>query len=463
MAVQGTGSGILMKNIQTKNNFSKQFGDYVRLTVEKFDSLVSTRPLLILGIILVIISFRALLLVAKSPPALTSGETDSWWAISLNLIHGDGYSLCLSKYFPFCSTENQLTAMREPVPVLFFAVVAILGNESLWAAAFTEFAIYLFIPILLFSLTKEWANTRAALIAAFLWALYLPALDLIPQVSSDLLAALFVAVGILMTLRAKRSQRARDWLSAAIFLGLAVMSRSATLVIALIVIAGQYVEYLQNRIDRRQFLLSTATLMASVTFIMMPWLIRNQIAFGQPVIGSSLVGYNLYRHNYMVGTDNYLRYVAGAEGYDATRKLIADQPGEIVGTENEAQMEAFYRKAAIQIISAHPVRYLILCAYRILPLWFNWRVLEAYGIPTGNHGYIIMGIQLLFLLLACFGLSMRPRQTWPLWSSIMLLSLAYMAVDAQLLYMMPVMPLLISLSAGGADRLLAKFAAAYSS
>jgi hypothetical protein len=301
------------------------------------------------------------------------------------------------------------------------------------------------------------------LIAAFLWALYLPALDLIPQVSSDLSAALFVSVGILMTLRAKRSQRTRDWLSAAICLGVAVMSRSATLVIVIVIIAGQCIEVFRKRIDRQQFLMSTATISVSVAFIMMPWLIRNQIAFGQPVIGSSLVGYNLYRHNYIVSTDNYLRYVAGAEGYDATRKLIADHPGEIVGTENEAQMEAFYRKAAIHIISAHPIQYLMLCAYRILPLWFNWRVLEAYGIPTGNHGYIIMGIQLVFLLLASLGLSMNLRRTWPLWGSIMLLSLAYMAVDAQLLYMMPVMPLLISLSAGGADRLLEMFAPAQSS
>ncbi|HXD09969.1 MAG TPA: glycosyltransferase family 39 protein, partial [Anaerolineales bacterium] len=304
-----------MKNNQTKNNFSKQFGDPIRLLIEKISSLVTAKPLLSLGIILVIICVRALLFVAKSPPALTSGETDSWWAISLNLIHGDGYSLCLSKYFPFCSPQNQLTAMREPLPVLFFALIAIVGNESLWAATLTELAIYLSIPILVFSLTKEWANTRAALIAAFLWALYLPALDLIPQVSSDLSAALFVSVGILMTLRAKRSQRTRDWLSAAIFLGLAVMSRSATLVIVIVIIAGQCIEVFRKRIDRQQFLMSTATISVSVAFIMMPWLIRNQIAFGQPVIGSSLVGYNLYRHNYIVSTDNYLRYVAGAEGY----------------------------------------------------------------------------------------------------------------------------------------------------
>jgi len=454
MAIQGTGLGILMKNIQTNNNPSKQFGDHIRLPLEKIDALISTKPLLILGIILIFISIRALLFVAKSPPALTSGETDSWWAISLNLIHGDGYSLCLSKYFPFCSPENQLTAMREPAPVLFFALVAIMGNESLWAATFAEFVIYLSIPILLFFLTREWSNTRAGLVAAFLWALNLPALDLIPQVSSDLLAGLLVSVGILMTLRARMTQRTRDWFSAAICLGLAVMSRSATLVIVIVVIAGQCIDFLKKKLDRQQLFRSVITVTTTTVVIMAPWLIRNQIAFGQPIIGSSLVGYNLYRHNYLISTDNYLRYVAGAEGYDATRRLIAEHAAEITGTENEAKMESFYQKAAVDIISAHPIRYLQLCAYRIMPLWFNWRVLEAYGIPTGNHGFIIMGIQIMFLLLACIGLTKNVWRTWPLWGSVILISCAYMAVDAQLLYVMPVMPLMISLSAGGAERLL---------
>jgi len=445
-----------MKNIQIRNNSLKKYRDGFLFIFEKINSLVTTKPFLILGAVLVFTATRALLVIAKSPPSLTSGETDSWWAIALNLIHGDGYSLCLTRYFPFCSVENQATAMREPAPVLFFALIAILGRESLWVATFTEFAIYLSIPILLFFLTKEWANTRAALIAAFLWALYLPALDLIPQVSSDLLAGLFVTAGIWMTFRARKRLQTRDWFVAVACLGLAVMSRSATLVIVVVILGGQFVELLQKKLDRQEFFKSSIIITTSVMVIMLPWLIRNQIAFGRPVIGSSLVGYNLYRHNYIVSTNDYLRYVAGAEGLQATQNLIADHPGEITGTENEAQMEAFYRKEALQIIFAHPIRYLLLCAYRILPLWFNWKVLEAYGIPTGNHGYLVMGIQAVFLLLAAVGIRQKSRLTWPLWGSILFLSFAYMAVDSQLLYMMPVMPLLLSLSAGGVETLLGK-------
>ena len=418
------------------------------------NSLVESRPLLILTAILTITLIRAIIFVVHNPPSLASGETDSWWVIALNLLHGDGYSLCLAKYFPFCAVTNQTTAMREPIPVLFFATVARLGQESLWSATIIELVIYMLIPVLLFCLTKEWANTFSALIAAAFWAIYLPALDLIPQVSSDLLAALFVTAGILMTLKARKTLRKRDWLIASIWLGLAAMSRSATLVIGIVLIGGQGIEFLQRRIKFEEVIKPTLMITSSMILFMAPWLIRNQIELGKPILGSSLVGYNLYRHNYMIGTNSYLRYVGGIEGYQATQNLISSRPGELVGTENEAQMDSFYRKEAIKIISAHPFRYLQLAAYRFLPLWFNWKVLEAYGIPTGHHGYIIMGIQALFLVLACIEVGFHARRTWPLWGSIALLSLAYMTVDSQLLYLTPVIPLLISMSAGGAEKLL---------
>jgi 4-amino-4-deoxy-L-arabinose transferase-like glycosyltransferase len=132
--------------------------------------------------------------------------------------------------------------MREPVPVLLFALVAWIGNESLWIAGIIEALVYLMIILSVYYLTREWADPRSAVIASLLWAIYLPALELLPQVSGDLLAALCTTLGILFTLRARKTQQTRDWLITGIFLGLAVLSRSATLVIALLVIGGHMIE-----------------------------------------------------------------------------------------------------------------------------------------------------------------------------------------------------------------------------
>ena len=392
-------------------------------------------------------------IMINDPPSLKYGETDSWWMISLNLIHGHGYSLCLDQYFPFCGPSNQATAMREPVPVLLFALVARIGHESLWAAEVVEAIIYLLTILSVYFLTREWAGTRSAVLAAFLWAIYLPATELIPQVSGDLLAALCTTIGVLFTLRARQTQHPAGWLLAGTGLGLAILSRSATLVIALVLVGGLILESWRQHRGVKTMVQPVMLIPVLVILSIAPWLIRNELSLGRPVIGSSLTGYNLYRHNYMIDKPHYFRYVGPEEGYQAVKELIARRP-ELRGDENEAQMDLIYRNAGVQIIKSHPIQYILLSAYRFFPLWFDWGMAEAYGRPTNRYDILIMLLQAILLTLALLGAHEKVKSTWPLWGSILAVSLAYMAVDARLLYVMPVMPLVISLSGAGINRLL---------
>jgi hypothetical protein len=119
-------------------------------------------------------------------------------------------------------------------------------------------------------------------------------------------------------------------------------------------------------------------------------------------------------------------------------------------------MDRVYRAEGLKVIRAHPVQYALLSAYRFLPLWFNWGYFEAYGAHTSREDHFIMILQAVILTLALVGLRGNLRRTWPLWGSIAALTLIYMAVDAQLLYLIPVMPLVLSLSAAGGAGLLGK-------
>jgi hypothetical protein len=431
----------------------------VRPTQTRLDrwlSFVDTYPLYILGVITVLAVLISLVLNRNTlPPAANAGENDTWWVIAVNLAHGDGYSLCLERYFPFCGPSNQATATREPLPVLLFAGLALLGGESLWVAVVAEFLIYLSILVLIYFLTHEWSNPRAALLAASLWGLYIPAHELISQVSGDLLAALLVGMGILYVMRARTSRHPRDWLLAGTCLGLATVSRSGMLVVAGLVIGGVVLESFSMRLGLREIVTPTLMLSSLLILFMVPWLIRNRLVLGRPVLGSSLIGYNLYRHNYMIDTDNYFRHVGGQEGLAATEALL-NRRTDLIGIENEAQMDLIYRAEAIHLIRTYPTRYLLLSAYRFLPLWFNWGYPEAYGREPLRMDYVIMVYQGILLLLALFGLYRTVWRTWPLWGSILAVSLMYMAVDARLLYLTPIMPLVISLSAGGGTHLLRK-------
>ncbi|HEX6035556.1 MAG TPA: glycosyltransferase family 39 protein [Anaerolineales bacterium] len=419
-------------------------------------SLMDAYPLYMLGLIFVLGMIAALILNRdRLPPAPDAGENDTWWAIALNLANGEGYSLCITRYFPFCGPANQTTATREPLPVLLFAGIALLSGESLWAAVIAELLIYLSILIAVYFLTLEWSSTRAALLAAAFWGIYIPAHELISQVSGDLLAALLVCMGILFMMRARQSRNSRDWFIAGVSLGLAVVTRSGTLVVAAVVIAGVALESWQKRFHRMEIFVPGLILSSLVLLLMAPWLIRNTIVFGRPVLGSSLIGYNLYRHNYMIGTRNYLRHVGGREGLMATEALLTHRP-DLIGVENEAQMDLIYRDEAIKLIRAHPVQYALLSAYRFLPLWFNWGFPQAYGREPSRTDYAVMLLQCALLILALVGVRPVVGRTWPLWGSILAISLVYMAVDSRLLYLTPVMPLAISLTAGGGVYLLGK-------
>lgn len=386
------------------------------------------------------------------PPSVEQGQTETWWPVALNLIHGQGYSDCSPDDFPFCGPTNQVTAAREPVPVLLFAAVAILTGESLWAAAAVQVLLNLATLIVIFFLARDLAGVRAGLLAALLWAVYLPVVKIVSEVSGDLLATFGVASGLFFFMRSHRTNRARDWLAAGGCIGVSVLSRSAMLIVPLaltvgLILIGRSTTPLGRPLPMGN-LRPAALFLPVVLLIMTPWWVRNYLAFGRVVIGSTLTGYNLYRHHYMLSTENYLRYVGAVEGEQAIHALV-ERRGDLRGTENEAQLDAVYREEALRIIAAYPLGYVLLSAYRFFPLWFDWGIREAYGEQVSKVDYLIMLVQGVLLITAAIGLRGTWPRAWPLAVSILVFSLVYMAVNARLRYLVPVMPLIISLSAAG--------------
>ncbi|MBI5353695.1 MAG: glycosyltransferase family 39 protein [Chloroflexi bacterium] len=436
--------------MKTENSEDQSRPDVGRL--EKIETILKDHSNLALILLVSITLLAGSYYLRLIPPDFNNGETVSWWGIATNLVRGYGYSLCNQYYFPFCTAASSATAMREPAPVLLFAVVAKLFNESLLAAGVTELILLIGVMVTLFFLTREWTgSTTAAFLSAIIFVLYPRTMPLISQVSGDLLAGLGVTFGILFTLRARKSDHIRDWLLAGLGLGIALMSRSAMLVVAVTVLAGLLVERWNLRKNFIQWTRPTLIIFAIVLVIMTPWLIRTKLVFGRALTGSSLVGYNIYRHNYMLGTNDYFHNVGNNESWDAIQALVARRT-DLLGTENEAQMDLVYREEVLKIIAANPVHYVLLSGYRFFMLWFDWRVSEAFGYPMGPTEYATAFLQLLLLFLAIIASKNNLQKTWPLWASLAVVTLSYMAVNSRLHYLIPVMPLVISLSTAGLSK-----------
>lgn len=404
-------------------------------------------------VLLSILLFALLLGAIKlriDPPSPEFNWENRWWQIALNVARGEGYISCKPNYFPFCGPGNQVTAMREPLPVLAFTSIALVTNESLPAAAAFIVFINLAIIVAVFSLTRELSNTRTGLLAAFLWACYLPPIRLFySQISGDLFACLGITVGLVYFLRALRSNKDREWLASGFLFGLAILSRSAVLVMAAILTMALFfwlVSRARSSSSGIRWIYPLLLFTLAWVVMTLPWVIRNSIAFGRPVIGSTLSGYYLYRQNHILSTADYFRFVSGGEFEPVIANMISRRP-ELMGSENEAQMNEIYLQEGVQVIKAHPLRYLALSAYRFTMLWFNWRVNEVYG-KANTTGDMIMVLQHVLLLVGgVLGLRGRLQQAWPIMLVVLSFSGVYMAVMAHLPYIVPVVPGLVALSA----------------
>ena len=392
-------------------------------------------------------------------PSFEYNWENRWWQIALNVARGQGYVACKPLYFPFCGPSNQVTAMREPLPVLLFALVGRLTNESLLAAAATGVLANLGVMVGLFMLGREVASTRAGVGAALLWALNLAPIRLFySQVSGDLPATLMVTWALYFVMRARRLNQTSAWIAAGLCLGLATLSRSAVLVITLGLALGLVAESVGSPRPRREAgtlrsgpglparWRAAALVVLAWALTIAPWFVRNYAAFGRPVLGSTLSGYYLYRQNHILPSDDYLRFVSGGEFEPVLVARLAARP-DVRGTENEAELDAIYRDEALDVIRAYPLRYAALSACRFLMLWFNWGVKEAYGLSNNLSDRLIVWQQVLLLLLGSLGAWRLWRQAWPLAISVVAFTAVYMAVMAHLPYIVPVMPLVALLSA----------------
>jgi 4-amino-4-deoxy-L-arabinose transferase-like glycosyltransferase len=296
--------------------------------------------------------------------------------------------------------------------------------------------------LLYFSLARE--NRLLALAAAAFWSFSVPVIEEIGDASGDLEGAFWVVLALLLFQRARRSHRSLDWILAGLVMGMAVLSRSALLAGALLLVVGILLE---RSVGSLRIRLGRAALYAlALCVALAPWVIRNQLVFGVPTVGSSLSGYNLYRQNYFAGNPRVPPHYVGAKEADlAIKRLIQSDPPP--RSSNELQMDAFYTRAALRDIRTNPARYLELSAFRFLSLWFNSSVKAAYGAHADKLDTLMLIQQILFLGAAAFGAWRHRRTLWPVALVLIAVSAAYILVIAQVRYLVDVMPLVALLAA----------------
>ncbi|MCB0791823.1 MAG: glycosyltransferase family 39 protein [Flavobacteriales bacterium] len=410
----------------------------------------SARTLRILVGLTILMTLLTGLRYLKEPPSPDDDQTTNWWPVVNAIVDGRGFVSCLPEYFPFCKDESP-TAMREPIPLLVHAGLARATGRSLWAASLFEALLNIAAMWLLFALGRRLAGDRIGLLAAALWATYLPGYQLVLNIAGDQLATVFLLLGALSIDHAQRTGRSGSLILSGLMFGAAALCRSAALAFGVVAVVAVFLDRSRGTLLVRSR--QAAVIGAGLALTLLPWIARNYHTFGRVFIGSTLSGYNLYRHNASLTRPDALHFVAAQEGQGYIDSLITAHP-ELTGHEDEPTMNALYKSAGQQIITTHPWQYLKLCAYRGVLLWTNLGVNTAYGKPEGPLDHLVALLQAVLLVLMLLGCCRELTGRWPIAAAVGLYILMHMAVVARLRFMIPAMPFVMLMASVGLERIL---------
>ena len=155
--------------------------------------------------------------------------------------------------------------------------------------------------------------------------------------------------------------------AAGVMLGLTALSRPTVLWLPVVSVAWLLFRQ-QGRgvaLRPRGFAIATAFVLAFAA-LQVPWVVRNYRVFGDPIVTTTLGGFNLYRHNGMIEE----KYHTGYSHPEMERKVhqLAAASGRPLESLNEAEIDSLLKAEGARIVKAYPLRYLKLSAMRTVDL-----------------------------------------------------------------------------------------------
>lgn len=363
-------------------------------------------------------------------------DPDGYWQIAGNLAGGHGFAW---------GNPPRPTAMRPPLyPLLLSGVRVVFGDAQrvgLVLQALLDVGTCLGVYVLGMALCRR---QGVALLAALLWAVYLPEAHRAARFWSEPACGLMVTWGLAAFFGSRRSGSRPGYVVAGVLLGLASLARPASLLFAPTLAAWVALSRQATWRSRTHAVVLVVT--AGVTCL--PWAARNHVVAGVFTPATTHGGFTLYEGNIGLVFPDYL-----ADPDDATLAsefqrrtgLTPDQIGRLPEPKRSAQ----YRSVARRAIAQHPARYAVLSGVRVVRLWLNvgfakWPSLKSWGVAA---------INLALLVAAGAGVVALRRARRDEHVALLLLlavhTLTYALIIAYVRSTFPVIPALICLSAVG--------------
>lgn len=205
-----------------------------------------------------------------TPKYLPQSDAAQYSELAYNIAHGNGFA---SRFPQF---ELHATAFRPPLYPFLLGIAFRLFGSQVVVGRIMNLLLGVLVVVLTERLGRRLGGAQVGLIAAFLVALYPPLIVNDVSLLTEPLSLVFLLAMVLALLRS------RPWL-AGLWCGLLILTRPSAQGLAVVILA-----WAMWRLGWRNAL----RLVATVGLVVCPWLARNWVQLGSPVLVTSN-GFNL--------------------------------------------------------------------------------------------------------------------------------------------------------------------------
>jgi hypothetical protein len=356
--------------------------------------------------------------------------------IATHLVNGEGYST--RNLLTYYSAGRLVpTAARSPVPVLVFAgALSVLGANWYYPLLLFAWSLSGVVAVAAYWIAarasgREWLGVWTGVVFAF----YLSEMFVMTTYSmaSEPLFAALLSVYLVLIIRTVDRRSVAIAAAAGAVLGLATLTRPTVLWLP-VVSLGWILFHLRGR-----GIVMSVAFAAAVAAPQIPWVVRNYLVFGEPIVTTTLGGFVLYRHNGMIEEGKYHVGYPHPEFAQKVRRLT-NATGRPLASFTESELHALLYAEGQRIIRTYPWRYVKLTALRTVWIWYN-----------ENSGRGLYAVQnFLIYLFALGGLFYALRSREPVYF-LLLAHIAYFvavhsAINVQYRFICPIMPYMILLA-----------------
>lgn len=392
------------------------------------------RWLMIISIIGVLIRIVAIGAYNHTP------ESDelAYQSMALNLVSGNGIVDSMGNHAMY----------NVGYPLFILAPVFALFGEDMLIARLLNALLGGLAVALCYAIAKEaGAGKIGRLLAAVLWALYLPASVYVVYLSKENLMIPLMLCVIWCALRLIKEPTHLAALGCGVLFGLLALTGNAALSLA----APVALALVFTSASPRRKLSLSVLILVSAALVAAPWLGRNMRVLGAPILNTN-GGFNLYLGNNPAATGMFVS--------------ISDTPrGQTWGElrkEGEVQASEALKREAVAWIKEHPPAFLMLAVKKAAYFW-----LPPFHEGKKNSSRAEAAVRVMWLIQfvalatgaigSLFFLGLRTRQTAMLWAAIASYTAVHMLFYVIFRYREPIMPLLCVLGALTFEHLLIRW------